>query len=71
MTAASLATPFSTRHILGEPSLEGQQRCILCGISVADHPLGHLPAGEVFERQGRLYLIEPDGRIRSCQEGES
>ncbi len=64
-------TPYlttATRHILGEGAADGTQRCILCGVSVAAHVLGSLPAGEVFERDGRLFLIEPDEDTMSCLE---
>lgn len=57
-----------TRHILSEPSDLVRQHCILCGMVVADNPIGALPDGLVFEKEGRLLLIEPDEAAVSCQQ---
>lgn len=67
MTETSTATTW-IRHVLGEPQIDGGQHCILCGVSVASHMLGHLPAGAVFEHNGRLFLIEPAEESISCLE---
>lgn len=59
-------TPW-VRHILGEPdSVTKEQHCIMCGVQVAEHMLGPLPAGEVYEHDGKLALITPLGNIISC-----
>ena len=60
--------PTITRHILGEAVSNEPQHCILCGATVSSHLLGALPEGEVFEREGRLFLIEPDEPSISCSE---
>lgn len=63
--AHTTTTPW-VRHILNEAAPGEVQHCILCGATVASHFLGALPATEIFERNGRLHLIEPDADIYSC-----
>jgi hypothetical protein len=64
--ASSTEIAPTVYHILGDKPPDGVQRCILCGAVVASHFLGALPAGRVFEQQGRLLLIEPDEETISC-----
>lgn len=56
------------RHVFGSTVNNEPQHCVLCGATLANHPLGALPAGEVFEHAGRLFLIEPDDVTISCLE---
>lgn len=67
MTMTTVETVW-IRHVLGEKPPDGPQHCIICGMQVAPHILGDLPAGEVFEFGGRLALIPPDTPTVSCHD---
>lgn len=60
-------TPW-IRHVFGTTVNNEPQHCVLCGATLAAHPLGALPAGEVFEHAGRLFLIEPEEATISCRD---
>lgn len=56
------------RHVIGAALPHEPQHCVLCGAAVSSHMLGALPEGAVFERHGRLFLIEPDEDTISCRD---